>query len=229
MAKQRRPSRVQKKKTSTKVPVAKPRRPAVAVRTQPPAGVQEAPRPQPKEAPAPAPRKPAYYEAIALYERGVQALQRHNFQTAAEHFRLVLERYPDERELVERARLYLRVCERETSRQPPAPKTAEERVYAATMSLNAGDHSMALNHLQKALDEDPESDHAHYIMAVALNMRGRQDEALAHLRQAVALNPENRSLARQDPDLDGLRDHDAFRSVLDTPSDPARRRARSRR
>ena len=180
------------------------------------------------EAPSAA-RKPEFYEAVAVYERGVQALQRHDFPGAAGFFRTVLERYPDERELLERARLYLRVCERETSRQPTAPKTPAERVYAATVALNSGDHSGALTHLQRALGEDPDSDHAHYIMAVALGMRNRPDEALEHLRQAIALNPENRSLARQDPDLDSVRDHDRFRDALDTPPAPNRRRPVRRR
>ena len=122
-------------------------------------------------------RKPGFYEAVAIYERGVQALQRHDYAGAAGFFRTVLERYPEERELLERARLYLRVCERETARQPTGPKTPAERVYAATVAFNSGDHSGALDHLQRALGEDPESDHAHYIMAVALGMRDRADEA----------------------------------------------------
>lgn len=239
MAKQRHTARVQKRKAAprsasaksapARAPQAKAKRIAPSAKTTASLAVQQAVVERPKAAPPPPPRKPAYYEAIALYERGVQALQRHNYPAAADHFRLVLERYPDERELVERARLYLRVCERETSRQPPTPKTPEERVYAATVSLNAGDHAVALDHLRRALEQDPDSDHAHYIMAVALNMHGRQDEALEHLRHAVSLNPENRSLARQDPDLDGLRDHEAFRSVLETAADSSRRRVRTRR
>lgn len=180
--------------------------------------------------PPPAPvRKPGFYEAVAIYERGVQALQRHDFQAAAAFFRTVLERYPEERELLERARLYLRVCERETSRQPSVPRTPAERVYAATVALNSGDHTGALDHLQRALADDPDSDHAHYIMSVALGMRGRMAEALEHLRQAIALNPENRGLARQDPDLESIRDQEGFRAVLDTPPGPNRRRAARRR
>jgi len=177
----------------------------------------------PSAAPAPAPRKPGFYEAVAIYERGVQALQRHDFGGAANYFRTVLERYPEERELLERARLYLRVCERETSRQPAEAKTPAERVYAATVALNSGDHAGALDHLRRALGEDPESDHAHYIMAVALGMRNRAEEALEHLQQAIALNPDNRGLAKQDPDLDSLRDHNRFRDTLDTPPAPNRR------
>ena len=123
-------------------------------------------------------------------------------QGAAGFFRTVLERYPEERELLERARLYLRVCERETAAPADRPKDPAERVYAATVALNSGDHTGALDHLQRALGEDPESDHAHYIMAVALGMRNRADEALEHLRQAIALESGQPGLARQDPDLE---------------------------
>jgi tetratricopeptide (TPR) repeat protein len=166
---------------------------------------------------------------VAIYERGVQALQRHDFQGAAGFFRTVLDRYPEERELLERARLYLRVCERETERQQPAPKTPAERVYAATVALNSGDHAGALDHLQRALSEEPDSDHAHYIMSVALGMRQRFDDAIEHLRQSIALNPENRTLAKQDPDLEPLREHPAFRDALETPPAASRRRPALRR
>lgn len=209
---------VPRRKSNSKATVAKPRSGAVLA----------APDPAPPVSTPPPPRKPGFYEAVAIYERGVQALQRHDFSGAATSFRAVLDRYPEERELLERARLYLRVCERETSRQPPAPKTPAEWVYAATVALNSGDHNGALEHLQRALGEDPESDHAHYIMAVALGMRNRADEAIEHLQQAIALNPDNRGLARQDPDLDSLRDHDRFRIALDTPPVPSRRTMRRR-
>jgi tetratricopeptide (TPR) repeat protein len=231
MAKQRRSVKTTARATrpvkrTVKKKKGPPRKAAAPRRRRSAPDAREAVHPPPA---APAARKPGFYEAVAIYERGVQALQRHDFQAAAAFFRTVLERYPEERELLERARLYLRVCERETSRQPSTPKTAAERVYAATVALNSGDHAGALDHLQRALAEDPESDHAHYIMSVALGMRGRADEALDHLRHAIALNPENRGLARQDPDLESIREHHGFRSVLDTPPVPNRRRAARRR
>ena len=60
---------------------------------------------------------------------------------SADALRNVIERYPDERELLERARLYLKVCERELEPKEPAPKTPDEWVYAATVSLNQGDEA----------------------------------------------------------------------------------------
>lgn len=215
----------------TRTPKKKPTKAAPAPRVRATDAVLRNAQPEQRSAspaqttpPAPAPRKPAYYEAIALYESGVRGLQRHDYEAAAGAFRSVLERYPEERELHERARLYLRVCERETARRPAGPQTPQERVYAATVALNAGDHAGALDHLRRALDESPENDHAHYMMSVALSSRGQVEDALEHLRQAISLNPENRALARQDPDLESLRDHESFRDVLDTPA-ASRRRA----
>jgi len=179
--------------------------------------------------PGPAPRKPGYYEAIAIYETGVRALQRHDFDKAADQFRQVIERYPEERELHERSVLYLRVCERETARRPANPQTAQERVYAATVALNAGDPSTALDHLRRALAESPESDHAHYIMAVALASHGQTTESLAHLKRSIELNPDNRALARQDPDLEDVRDLNGFREALEVPASAQRLRQRRRR
>ena len=231
MAKQRRSAKTAAK-PARRVKRREPRKKTVRKTTVPgsrPQAATDTPSPAPPAPTPPPPRKPGFYEAVAIYERGVQALQRHDFAGAATSFRAVLERYPEERELLERARLYLRVCERETSRQPTAPKTPAEWVYAATVALNSGDHGVALDSLQKALGEDPENDHAHYIMAVALGMRQRMDEAIEHLRQAIALNPDNRGLARQDPDLDTLRDHARFRAALDTPPAPNRRRPARRR
>lgn len=156
-----------------------------------------------------------------MYERGLQALQRRDFAASADALRAVIERYPDERELLERARLYLKVCERELEPREPAPKTADEWVYAATVALNAGDEANALRHLQRAVMEDARHDHAHYMMAVAFTRRNDAVSALDHLRRAVALNPENRSIARQDPELDTLREDASFRGVIETPAPAA--------
>ena len=167
---------------------------------------------------APPPKKPTYHEAVSLYERGLQALQRRDFAAAAEALRNVIARYPDERELLERARLYLKVCERELEPREQPPKTADDWVYAATVALNSADEPAALHHLTRALEANPRHDHAHYMMAVATARRSESERALEHLRQAVSLNPENRSLARQDPDLDSLRGLPGYAEAIEAPA-----------
>lgn len=173
-------------------------------------------------------RRATYLAAVALYEQGVQALQQHEYTRAAELLNRVLEQYPDELDLHERVRLYLRICERQVAPAPSAPRTAEERIYAATLALNAGTPERALPQLQAVLDHDPENDHALYMLAVVHTMRDEPALALECLLQAVALNPENRGLARQDPDLERLRQDPQVRAMLDAPPGFDHRRLPSR-
>ena len=182
----------------------------------------------PAARPAPAPgspqRRSTYFEAVALYERGVEMLQRHEYQQAAETLDSVLRQYPEEKELHERVRLYLNICRRQAAPRESTPRTIEERLYAATLSINGGRYDEAITHLRLVRDEDPDNDHALYMLAVAHAQRGEVAEAIAHLERAIAMNPENRGLARTDPDLEPLHEDEAFRAALDTPSSRLDRR-----
>ena len=187
--------------------------------------------PQPTHEPAaPAPRT-GHAEAVTLYEEGMAALQAHEFARASALLRSVLSRYPQERELHERVRLYLNVCDRHMTPRATSPSTPEERVFAATLAVNAGNYDDALEHLRAATSEAPEHDHALYMLASVLTLRDDIDEAVPLLLRAIELNSDNRSLARHDPDLEPLRDLDAVRAALEaaTPPKTERRKPLRRR
>ena len=155
-------------------------------------------------------------EAVHAYELGVDALQRRDYGRAAQLLESVIDRYPDEKELHERVRLYLNVCRRQAAPPDRTPRTLEERVYAATLAINAGAYDNGLAQLQLAVEADPSNDHVHYMLAVVQALRHDFASSLSHLQRAVDLNPENRFLALQDADLAGLREADSgFRAVVE--------------
>ncbi len=194
--------------------MAKQRRPA-------PKPTKELPQKGEPRPPADAPRqRSTYTKAVSLYERGLAALQQHAYPQAIDLLESVLRQYPEERELHERVRLYLNICQRQATQREAAPQTVDERLYAATLSINGGQYDQAIAHLRLVRDEDPDNDHAIYMLAVAHAQRDEHAEAVAHLERAIALNPENRALARTDPDLEPLRDDDAFRAALEAPLGP---------
>jgi tetratricopeptide (TPR) repeat protein len=209
MAKQRRPVPKPTKAPATPSAARAPRAVEAAAPPRP-----ASPPPDPPETP----RRSSYFEAVAIYERGLEALQRHAYQQATNLLESVLRLYPEERELHERVRLYLNICKRQATQREASPQTIDERLYAATLSINGGQYDQAIAHLRLVRDEDPDNDHAIYMLAVAHAQRDEHAEAVAHLERAIALNPENRALARNDPDLEPLRDDDAFRAALEAPS-----------
>ncbi len=189
---------------------------------------------RPQASPAAPARRSTYFEAVALYERGLEAIQRHDYHSAIDQLESVLRLYPEEKELHERVRLYLNICQRQATPREAAPQSIAERLFASTLAINGGKYDEAISHLRLVRDEDPDNDHALYMLAVAHAQRGEHAEAIAHLERAIALNPENRALARRDPDLEPIRDDEAVRTALEAPPsapqriEPRRRPARTK-
>jgi len=163
-------------------------------------------------------RRSTYVEAVALYEKGFAALQQHDYNNALVLFERILSSFPEERELHERVRLYLNVCRRHATPPTSSPQSIQERLYASTLALNGGRYDEAISHLRLVRDEDPDNDHALYMLAVAHAQRGEHAESIAHLERSIALNSENRGLARRDPDLEPLHDDEAFHAALEPTS-----------
>ena len=155
-------------------------------------------------------------KALAVYERAVKALQQRRYAQAATHFRKVIDNFPDAPRIHERSRRYLAVCER-ASLPAPTPETLEDRLYAATLALNSGLQDEALQHLDACVRERPDSDHVQYMLAVARADAGDLPAAASHLLRAIALNSDNRFLARNEPSFHRLRDDDAVQQALETP------------
>ena len=81
---------------------------------------------------APAPKKAQTLKELSRhtenarkdYDRGVSALQKKKIDEAERHFLDLIQKYPDEKELVDRARVYLAVCERQQPGPPSGPDRA---------------------------------------------------------------------------------------------------------
>jgi tetratricopeptide (TPR) repeat protein len=148
----------------------------------------------------------------------MRTLQQHDFSKAADLLHHMMATFPDERELIERSKVYLALCERQLRPLTAEPQNTAERLYAATLALNASDLDAAVGHLEQILREQPGHDQALYMLAVSYAQRDQHADAIRYLQQAIEANPENRALARMDPDLDDLRDDDAVSALLEPSS-----------
>jgi tetratricopeptide (TPR) repeat protein len=212
-------------------PAAKASHPTAKAAPRRAAAATTAKRGRPESAPAPVkttpviPSGPSSHDlAVETFERGFRSLQERKFREAARLLGSIIDSSPDEKELHERARVFLAICERQAvAERDRTPHTLEERLNAATVALNRGDFGEALGYLRSVEREDRENDLAFYMMAVALTGLGDGRAAVPCLQQAVALNPENRYLAMQDADLHPLRELPEFASLLEPPPAPRRR------
>jgi tetratricopeptide (TPR) repeat protein len=178
------------------------------------------PAPVPVQSESANSKQTSHLEAIALYEAGIRQIQQHEFARAADLLSRVVTAFPHERELCERARLYLSLCDRQLRPAAAEPQSLAERIYAATLALNAGNGARAIDFLEGVLRQDPTNDQALYMLATAYAQRGDLEVAIPYLQQAIASNPDNRVLARVDPDLADLRTEDTIAALLESPLAP---------
>lgn len=163
-------------------------------------------------------REEKHLKAVSLYEKALGFLQRRNFSRAGSQFEKLVNEFPEEINLNERSQSYLQVCRRQQI-EVFSPKTVEERVYAATLALNAGDEQGALNQLEAAEADSAEREEVQYMLAVVHATSGNKEAAVNYLRQAIKLNPDNRFLARHEVSFDTFQEDDVVQQLLASPFD----------
>lgn len=218
-------------KKAAKAPASKPAPAKPVVAPKPVAKPMKAwpppPPPRPPVVPPPPPIavvRPPAAEAVTAFEQGMSALQRHDYRAASTTFQSLVDQFPQEGFLADRARVYLELAARELRKQKAGNGSVEERLTAATLALNNHNDVEAARLAADVLNEDRSQDLAEYLLAVVACRGGDVETSLAHLRSAIALNPECRLQARQDEEFDPLFDSDDFLALIEAPAssnDPA--------
>jgi tetratricopeptide (TPR) repeat protein len=88
--------------------------------------------------------------------------------------------------------------------------SAWETSFAAAPLLDQGRYDEALALFAEALREHPGNPSLLYNLACAEARAGRKDDAITHLREAIAGGERFAERARSDPDLDAIRDDPSF-------------------
>jgi tetratricopeptide (TPR) repeat protein len=162
-------------------------------------------------------KRSSYLNAVKLYGKGLEALQQRNFTGASSALLAVIDEHSEERELHERARIYLKICERELAPVAAEPHTLEELVLAGTMALNEHESEKAQGYLEQAVRENSSADGAYYMLAVLFAQQGNAEQALTHLGRAIELDPENRLVALQEADFEIFKDEIEFQTLVAEP------------
>ena len=177
-------------------------------------------KPQPPKNPAlpsaaakvKAPDPAAAPKQIETYEAAMKLFHARQLKEARELFLLAAE--GGERDIAQRCRLHIAMCDRRLPRETVEAGTAEEHYNYGVALLNTRNVVEARAHLEKALLLSPGTDHIHYALALAQGLTGDLAAAYENLSRAIALDPRNRQLARQDADFSPMAAQPAFHALL---------------
>jgi tetratricopeptide (TPR) repeat protein len=173
----------------TKPPASKPTHTGEPARTTAPARSGTAAVTQPVNAST----------QLGNFEAAMKLFHARNLPEARELF--VKAAAGPERDVANRARLHISMCDRRLQKPAVTLGSAEDYYNYAVALLNTRNLTEARGHLEKAVQMDPGADHIHYALAAAQALSGDAPGAYESLKRAIELEPRNRLLARQDADL----------------------------
>lgn len=152
--------------------------------------------------------------ALKEMERGLQHLYKQNYEEALPHFQAIVEGFAQEKELVDRVQVYVRICRAKIDAKTPPQRKPQDYFYLGVMKANEADYDQAVEFLDRALQVDPRDEKAQYVMASTRALKGDREMAIRHLQEAIAINPTNRVYAQNDPDFELIRSDDEFENLV---------------
>jgi TolA-binding protein len=152
------------------------------------------------------------------FDQAVRLLKRRKEAEALQAFDRLIETYPGEIDIVNRARMYRGAC------QAPPAESAErdDRTAAfchALALVRSGDFRKAAAAFQSIVEQSDEDIDAQYNLACCSLKLGHNRKALKLLVTAVDVDPSLAETARDDPDLEPLHEMRRFRRLVGLPLD----------
>lgn len=151
-----------------------------------------------------------YQKAISAYSQAVRAFRKADFSRVKELFKTFLEKYVTERELVDRAQVYLKICENQKEKTTTQLKTFDDYYHHSCFKINEGEYEESLRLLNKALEIRPQEGKIYYLMADAHCLMGETDKCLESLKKAIQIDKYFQILARNEANFETLWENKKF-------------------
>ena len=159
--------------------------------------------------------------ALSHLEKGIELIYKKDFKKARKEFNSLFQSYPNETEILARARSYLRICERG---EEPSLKTETgiDQLYAlGILEHNKANYDVAISYFRQSLKHSPDADYVYYSIAASLAMKGDLPASIENLKKAIKLNEDSRIHAKNDQDFSVFEENDEFAELVGTAIDPS--------
>jgi len=162
------------------------------------------------------PKKDEYQKAIEAYSLAMKAFHKGEMDKTIELLKAFLEKYVKEKELVDRANIYLSICEEKKTKAPDPLNSFDDHYNFSVYQLNMGDDNEAMKTLEKAAKIKPKEGKIPYLMAITAIRSGDKKQCLDHLEKAVKLDKFFGILAQNEPDFETVREKKEFIQITGT-------------
>ncbi|MBS3818809.1 hypothetical protein KGY73_04820 [bacterium] len=157
--------------------------------------------------------KDEYGRALTEFGEAMKEYRKEDFQKASEKLKAFIKNYPKERDLVNRAKLYLSICQEKQKKKKLSLKTFDDHYHYSLFKLNQGEFEEALKHLDKAQQMKPKQGKVFYLKALVNVLMERKEKSLENLKKAVQLDKFFKILAKNEVDFEPLKEDKKFNLI----------------
>ena len=158
-------------------------------------------------------KKDLYEKMLDAYGQAIKAFRKGDCAKAEELFKALLEKYYTEKELVDRAKIYLSICENREKKETTPLKTFEDYYEYAGYKNNQGDLDQAIKLLEKAKAKNPKEGKVAYLMALTYCQMGEPIKCLENLKDAVQKDKFFGILAQNESGFEPLWENKKFNVI----------------
>jgi len=159
------------------------------------------------------PKKDEYQKALAAFSLAVKEFQKGEFDKATPSFKDFIEKFPSDKEIVDRAKAYLAIAQKRPKKESVPLKGFEDHYRYGVARINQKDYPGAIKILEKALEYKEKEGLVYYLLADANILMGQGDSALELLKKAVQKDKNFSVLAQNEPDFEPLWEDKKFKLI----------------
>ena len=145
-----------------------------------------------------------YEKAISAYSLAMKAFHKGRYQKAEEMLKVFLDKHVSEKEFVDRAKIYLSICQEKQKDTGIQLKTFDDYYEYSIYKINNREYGESLKLLNKAQELRPKEGKIFYLMADVYCLMGEMEKCLEFLKKATQIDKYFKTLAQNERDFEPL-------------------------
>ncbi len=159
-------------------------------------------------------KKDEYQKALTAYGQAVREFHKGEFDKAVELLKAFVEKFPVDKEIVDRAKSYLAIAQKRPKKESVGLKDFADHYHSGVLRINQGDYPGAVKVLEKALEYKEKEGLVYYLLADVHCLMRQSEASLDFLKKAIQKDRSFSVLAQNEPDFESLWDDKKFKLIV---------------
>ncbi len=156
-----------------------------------------------------------YQKALSSFNKAMKYFHKGDFDKAEPSLKDFIKSHSEEKELLDRAKLYLDIIQARGEQESISLKSFDDYYQHGIFRLNQGRYEEAIDLFKKANKKKAKQAKVYYAIANAYCLMDEKDKCIANLRKAMELDEFYGILAQNETDFDVYREDEEFNSIFE--------------